>query len=114
MHKFGHTSGDFACTWLSAHGSYIMMNRNFIPLVVLLVSVLPGACRTTDKATLVCEENNRNCHRGCEMSNSNFSQTKTAHQSANLCDVRCEKNYQSCLQRAENRNVKVIGDAPGY
>jgi hypothetical protein len=41
-----------------------------------------------------------------------MANSKLAHQSVSQCDLRCEKNYQTCLKRAENRSVRVIDDKP--
>lgn len=41
-----------------------------------------------------------------------MAQSKIAHQSVSQCDLRCDKNYQACLKRAENRSVRVIDDTP--
>lgn len=78
--------------------------------LLILFTLFVVACRSADKATQICEQNNRNCHQGCNMANANFSQTKTAHQSVSECDVRCEKNYQSCLKRSENPGIRIIDD----
>ncbi len=75
--------------------------------------LLGAGCHTTDKATAICEENNRTCHRGCSNSNANFNNSKTAHQSISQCDIRCDRNYQSCLKRQQDKTVRVIDDTPG-
>lgn len=62
--------------------------------------------------TQVCEQNNRMCHQNCNLTNTSMEQSKIAHQSVSQCDLRCDKNYQSCLKRAENRAVRVIDDTP--
>jgi hypothetical protein len=79
-------------------------------LPLLLVSLV--ACRSVDRATEMCEQNNRNCHQNCNLANTSMANSKLAHQSVSQCDLRCEQNYQTCLKRAENRSVRVIDDKP--
>lgn len=86
------------------------MRKIQLLLPLLLVSLV--ACRSVDRATEMCEQNNRNCHQNCNLGNTSMSHSKMAHQSVSQCDLRCETNYQSCLKRAENRSVRVIDDTP--
>ncbi len=72
-----------------------------------------AGCHTTNKAMAICEENNRSCHRGCSNSNAGFDNSKTAHQSISQCDIRCDRNYQACLKRQQDKTVRVIDDTPG-
>lgn len=89
------------------------MNRIQLLLPLLLMVFLSGAaCRSVDRATEMCEQNNRMCHQNCNLANTSMSHSKMAHQSVSQCDLRCETNYQSCLKRAENRSVRVIDDTP--
>jgi len=90
------------------------MRKNVLMyLAVVAVCALTAGCRTTDKAMAICEENNRSCHRGCSNSNANFDNSKTAHQSVSQCDIRCDRNYQACLKRQQDKTVRIIDDTPG-
>ena len=79
-------------------------------LVTALLATSLISCRSTDKAAQICEDNNTACHQHCSNSNANFSNTRISTQPIGPCDTRCEKNYQACLKRRENKSVKVIGD----
>lgn len=86
-------------------------NRVWQSLLLAALMVI-GGCRSVDRATEMCEQNNRMCHQNCNLANTSMSHSKMAHQSVSQCDLRCETNYQSCLKRAENRSVRVIDDTP--
>ncbi|AFM12113.1 hypothetical protein [Turneriella parva] len=90
-----------------------MNKKVWIFLAIAAAGAISTGCRTTDKAMAVCEENNRSCHRGCSSSNAGFDNSKTAHQSISQCDIRCDRNYQACLKRQQDKNVRVIDDTPG-
>lgn len=75
-------------------------------LFCILIFVL--ACRSTDKATAICEENNNACHRACNSQQMDFLPGKLATQSVSPCDQRCEKNYQACLVRQKDKNIRGL------
>ncbi len=89
-----------------------MIRQIAILLIVATTFALAPGCRTTDKAMAICEENNRTCHRGCTNNNANFENSKTAHQIISQCDIRCDRNYQACLKRQQDKNVPIIDDKP--
>lgn len=82
-----------------------------LPLLVALLFTCT-ACRSTDRATEMCEQNNRTCHQSCNLADTSMAHSKMAHQSVSQCDLRCEGNYQSCLKRATDRAIRVIDTAP--
>lgn len=75
---------------------------------IVLFSAL--ACRSADKATQVCEQNNTECQQNCVNSNANFTNTRLATQPVGPCDTRCEQNYQACLKRQQDKTIKRVGD----
>ncbi|GEM_PF-2006815 len=90
------------------------MKKNlWVTLAIAAAFAIIAGCRSADKATAICEENNRSCHRGCASSNSGFDNSKTAHQSISQCDIRCDTNYQACLKRQQDKTVRIIDDTPG-
>lgn len=75
----------------------------------LAFCTLPAlSCRSTDKQTQICEQNNRECQQNCVNSNANFTNTRLPTQPVGPCDLRCEQSYQSCLKRSENPGVRII------
>lgn len=84
--------------------------RPALLLTVLVLMSILVSCRSTDKAMQICEDNNTICHQNCATTNANFSNTRISTQPIGPCDTRCDKNYQACLKRRENKAVKVIGD----
>jgi hypothetical protein len=87
-------------------------------LSVILASagllLVTSGCRTTDKTIAICEQNNRTCHQSCADGNTSFNNSKTAFQIVSQCDIRCDKTYDGCLKRQQNKNVRVIDDTPNY
>lgn len=86
----------------------MVFNQIQLALSIMAISLL--ACRSTDKATQICEDNNTECHQNCSNSNANFSNTRISTQPIGPCDTRCDKNYQACLKRRQDKGVKIIGD----
>jgi hypothetical protein len=78
---------------------------------VLLFTVL--ACRSADPVTQICEQDDRDCTMTCVQSpNSqlypNYPYSSAAYQVASGCEQTCEVTYQRCLQRRENRAIRMI------
>lgn len=81
-----------------------------ISLIIILLTMFLFSCRSADKASQICENNNTECHQNCSSTNANFSNTRLGTQPVGPCDTRCDNNYQACLKRREDKAVKVIGD----
>lgn len=78
--------------------------------VLAFVALLAVSCRSADKQTQICEQNNTECQQNCVNSNANFTNTRLATQPVGPCDIRCEQNYQSCLKRQQDKSIKRVGD----
>lgn len=72
--------------------------------------MLAISCRSADRQTQICEQNNTECQQNCVNSNANFSNTRLATQPVGPCDMRCEQNYQGCLKRQQDKTIKRVGD----
>lgn len=78
--------------------------------VLALAALFAVSCRSADKLTQICEQNNTECQQNCVNSNANFTNTRLATQPVGPCDIRCEQNYQACLKRQKDKTIKRVGD----
>lgn len=91
----------------------VVILKSTLTIMLLAVTVpipLFTACRSTDKATQICEQTNTECQQNCVTSNANFTNTRLPTQPVGPCDQRCEQNYQNCLKRQQNKSIKGIND----
>jgi hypothetical protein len=83
-------------------------------VVIFLILVTLMSCQSGDKRMKICEQNNTECQQNCTITNANFSQTRPTTQSLqqipSVCDTGCEKNYQACLKRQENKAIRGTAD----
>ncbi|MBL8032610.1 MAG: hypothetical protein JNJ69_02835 [Leptospiraceae bacterium] len=75
-----------------------------------LAVVAITSCKSADRATEICEQNNRECTQNCKAALSPASLQRTPHPLPNQCDIHCEIGYQGCLKRRQNKQIKGVGD----
>lgn len=81
------------------------MRRMFI---LVFTAALFASCQSADTMTRICEDNNTECTQKCVITNANFSATRLATQPVGECDKQCEKTYQACMKRQQNKSVKGL------
>lgn len=86
--------------------------KAILPTTLLLLFVL-NACKSADPVMQVCEQSDRECTMRCMQSTSmqttaSYPYSTMAYQVASFCEDSCEANYQGCLQRRENKSIRMI------
>lgn len=66
------------------------------------------SCRSTDRATRLCEQSNTECHENCDTAMQSYSQNLAPSQTINQCDVRCEQYFNSCLGRIKDAREGAV------
>lgn len=79
-------------------------------LAILFSTAFFGYCRSADKLTQICEDNYTECNQSCTSKNARFTTSKTAQQQTSRCDLECDRNYNACLKRQENKSIKGVSD----
>lgn len=77
-------------------------------LIITLQLLIFSYCRSSDRATRMCEQTNTECHENCDTAMQSYSQNLAPSQTINQCDVRCEQYFNSCLNRGKNQSDAVI------
>ncbi len=87
--------------------------HQYITYAILLVVSLfmLTQCRSTNRATRLCEQTNKECHENCDEAMQSYNQNTSPYQIINKCDLNCEKNYDSCVSRVTSR---AAGGNTGY
>ena len=68
------------------------------------------SCRSADKQTQICEQNNTECIQRCNAALSPASKEREPYPLVNQCDIHCEVSYRGCLKRQQNKSIRGVGD----